>query len=458
MYHIDFNTPVHVHFIGIGGISMSGLADILFSKGFTISGSDMKESELTQRLISQGIKVIIGQSADNITDDIDVVVYTAAINTENPEYKAAITAGKPMLTRAQLLGEIMTNYKVAIGVSGTHGKTTTTSMLTEILLANDMDPTVSVGGMLHSIGGNLRVGHSGNFITEACEYTNSFLSFFPTLGIILNIQEDHLDFFKDINDIRSSFKRYAQLIPADGLLVINNDIDNVSDIYKDTCCKVITVGKTEAAEYTARDITYNNVGCCSYTLVHKGKELGRIDLGVPGIHNVYNSLAAIAAALWLNVPMEVITGSLDSFAGTDRRFQKKGVVNGVTIIDDYAHHPAEIDATLASAANYPHKKLVVAFQPHTYTRTKAFLHDFARSLSKADVVILADIYAAREKNTLGIYSTDLKAEIDKYGTECIYEPDFDRIASYVKENCHEGDLFITMGAGNIVEVGENLIR
>ncbi len=457
MYHIDFNKPVHVHFIGIGGISMSGLADILFSKGFTISGSDMKESELTDKLISQGIKVTIGQKAENITDDIDVVVYTAAINAANPEYAAALAA-KPMLTRAELLGEIMANYKVAIGVSGTHGKTTTTSMLTEILLADNLDPTVSVGGILPSIGGNLRVGASDKFITEACEYTNSFLSFFPTIEIILNIQEDHLDFFKDINDIRSSFKKYANLLPKDGLLVINGDIDNVDEIYNEVKCPVIKVGKTSDSDYTATNITYNNVGCCSYTLIHNGREITRITLGVPGIHNVYNSLAAIAVADHLGIPIEVTSESISDFHGSDRRFQKKGELNGFTIIDDYAHHPTEIEATLNAAANYPHKRIVCIFQPHTYTRTNAFLKDFAKSLSKADEVILADIYAAREKNTIGISSADLKAEIDKYNTPCKYEPDFAKIEEYILNTCSEGDLVITMGAGNIVEVGENLLK
>lgn len=459
MYHIDFNKPVHVYFMGIGGISMSGLADILLSKGFKISGSDMKQSELTDRLISHGVPVHIGQTADNITDDIDVAVYTAAIHPDNPEFAAITAKGIPVLTRAELLGEIMSNYKVAIGVSGTHGKTTTTSMLTEILLAAGLDPTVSVGGMLHSIGGNLRVGHSSNFITEACEYTNSFLSFCPTIGVILNVQEDHLDFFKDIDDIRHSFRRYAALLPADGLLVINGDIDNYSYITEDTKCPVVTVGSTSSCDYTAADITFNDTGCCSYTLIHHSKECGRITLGVPGIHNVYNSLAAIAVAVHLGIGPDVYTKSLLAFHGTDRRFQKKGELNGFTIIDDYAHHPAEIAATLASAANYPHNRIVVIFQPHTYTRTKAFLNDFADVLAHgADEVILADIYAAREKNTLGISSADIKALIDKTGTPCLYEPDFHKIEQHIVDTCRPGDLVITMGAGNIVDVGEELLK
>ncbi len=458
MYHIDFNQPVHVYFMGIGGISMSGLADILFSKGFTISGSDMKQSDLTDKLSAQGIKVYIGQKADNITDDIDVVVYTAAINSENPEFKAVLEKGLPILTRAQLLGEIMANYKVAIGVAGTHGKTTTTSMITEILLAANLDPTVSVGGILPSIGGNLRVGHSGNFITEACEYTNSFLSFCPTIEVILNVQEDHLDFFKDINDIRSSFKKFAELLPADGLLVINGDIDDYGYISENVHCPVITVGSSADCDYTAENITYNHMGCCTYTLVKNKKPCGTITLGTPGMHNVYNSLAAIAVAEHLNVSDNIFRDALLSFSGTDRRFQKKGELNGFTVIDDYAHHPTEICATLDSAAKYPHNRIVCVFQPHTYTRTKAFLNDFASALSRADEVILADIYAAREKNTIGISSMDLKNLIDKSGTPCIYEPDFSKIEQHIIDTCGEGDLVITMGAGNIVEVGEHLLQ
>ena len=329
MSHINYNSPIHVHFIGIGGISMSGLADILFSKGFTISGSDSKESELTRNLISQGIKVFIGQKADNITDDIDLVVYTAAIHNDNEELAAARAKNIPVITRAELLGEIMTNYKTAVGVSGTHGKTTTTSMLTEILVNGSLDPTVSVGGILPSIHGNLRIGHSDNFVTEACEYTNSFLSFFPTIEIILNIEEDHLDFFKDINDIRNSFGRYVRLLPENGLLVINNDIDNVEEIYKNAACPVITVGKTPDADYTADNISFDEFGCPSYDLIRQGNTIGRIALSVPGIHNVYNSLAAIAVAIHLGIDISTIIDSLKGFHGTDRRFQKKGTVNGL---------------------------------------------------------------------------------------------------------------------------------
>lgn len=456
MSYIDFNEPKHVHFIGIGGISMSGLADILFSKGFTISGSDRSESDLTRKLRADGMTINIGQSASNITDNIDLVVYTAAIHNDNEELAAAIAKNIPTISRATLLGEIMTNYKVAIGVSGTHGKTTTTSMLTEILVEAGLDPTVSVGGILPSIGGNLRLGNSSNFITEACEYTNSFLSFFPTIEIILNIEEDHMDFFKDLADIRSSFKKYVNLLPADGLLVINGDIDNVEEIYSEAKCPVITVGHGNS-DYTADGLKCNEMGCYTYNLMYKGELLSTITLSVPGVHNVYNSLAAIAVARQLGISEENAAKGLYNFTGTNRRFQKKGVINGITIIDDYAHHPAEIAATINSAKNCAHNKLTVIFQPHTYTRTKAFLYDFAKSLSKADRVILADIYAARETDTLSISSKDIQKLILENGTECIYEPDFNKIKNYILEKCGAGDLVITMGAGNIVEVGESIL-
>lgn len=455
MYHIDYNSPVHVHFIGIGGISMSGLAVILHSKGFTVSGSDERHSALTDSLSARGITVNIGQSADNITEDIDVVVYTAAIHPDNPEYAAAHGMGIPLLSRAELLGEIMSNYRTAIGVSGTHGKTTTTSMIAELLMAAELDPTVTVGGILPSIGGNLRIGESDNFLTEACEYTNSFLSFCPNIGVILNVEEDHLDFFKDINDIRSSFRRYAELLPEGGLLVINGNIDNLPYFTEGLKCSVVTVGN-ESCDYFATDIQFAPDGCASYTLNHHGQSY-RVELGVVGIHNVYNSLAAVAVAEHLGIPSEIIVRTLAAFKGSERRFQLKGVVNGFTIIDDYAHHPAEIAATLTAARNYPHKRIVCVFQPHTYTRTKAFLNDFAKVLSTADMVVLADIYAAREKNTIGISSADLQKLIAAAGTRCIYEPDFTRIQQIILNECKEGDLVLTMGAGNIVDVGDALV-
>ena len=457
MYQIDFHKPLHIHFIGIGGISMSGLAEILLGEDFKVSGSDSKESPLTDSLTRKGARIFYGQRASNITDDVELVVYTAAIHPDNPEYASAVEKGIPMLTRAQLLGQIMRNYDTPIAVSGTHGKTTTTSMISQILLEADADPTISVGGILPSIGGNIRVGQSETFVTEACEYTNSFLSFFPKISVILNIDADHLDFFKDIDDIRHSFRKFAQLLPADGALIINADTPHYQDIIKDLSCKIITYGLDHEAQYQATDITYDKYGHASFTVLKDGRKTGSFYLKVPGSHNVSNALAAIALAQLLQIPDDVIVKGLGSFTGTDRRFQYKGEIAGVTIVDDYAHHPTEIQATLNAAHNYPHKKLWCVFQPHTYTRTKALLLEFAQALKLADHVVLADIYAARETDNLGISSQHLQARIQELGTPCEYFPTFDEIENFLLNNCEAGDLLITMGAGDVVKIGEQLL-
>ena len=457
MYTIDFQKPIHVHFIGIGGISMSGLAEILLNRHFTVTGSDMQSSDMTKHLEETGAKVVIGQKAENITDDIDLVVYTAAIHESNEEFAAAKNKGVPMMTRAALLGQIMANFAKSIAVAGTHGKTTTTSMLTHILLQADTDPTVSVGGMLDRIGGNIRVGHSDLFLTEACEYTNSFLEFYPLYSIILNVEEDHMDFFKDIDDIRHSFRKFAELLPAEGALIINADTPKYEMITENLPCKVITYGLEHDAEYTATDITYDELGHATFHVLHNGEDLGTCSLKVPGIHNVSNALASIAAGQLLDLSTEVIFDGLKDFGGTDRRFQYKGKIGDVTIIDDYAHHPTEIEATLHAAKNYPHKKIWCVFQPHTYTRTKALLPEFAKALTLADHVVLADIYAARETDNLGISSRNLQEKIVELGTPCEYFPTFDEIENFLLENCTQGDLLITMGAGDVVNIGEQLL-
>lgn len=458
MYHIDFKKPNHVHFIGIGGISMSGLAEILLERGFTVSGSDSHESELTEKLKAHGAKIFYGQRAENIIEGIDAAVYTAAVHADNPELAEAVKQGLPVLTRAELLGQIMRNYGQSIAVAGTHGKTTTTSMLSEILMDAKLDPTVSVGGMLDAIGGNIRVGGSDLFVTEACEYTNSFLSFFPTMEIILNVEADHLDFFKDINEIRDSFRRFVKILPVDGVLIINSDIKDYEEIFKGIPCRVITVGSdTKKSHYSAADIVFDHNACASFTLLVDGIGKDKITLGAPGIHNVYNSLAAIAAAHELGIENERIRAGLLAFSGTHRRFEKKGELRGITIIDDYAHHPQEIVATLSTAQNYPHREVWCVFQPHTYTRTRAFMDDFARALSMADHVVLADIYPARETDTLGISSGMLAEKIAALGTDSHYFPGFEEIEKFLLEKCVNGDLLITMGAGDIVKVGEKLL-
>ena len=330
MYHINFENPCHVYFIGIGGISMSGLAEIILQEGFTVSGSDSKASDITAMLEKLGATIAIGQKAENITDDIDLIVYTAAIHKDNPEFAAAVASGKPMLTRAQMLGQIMANYDYSVAVSGTHGKTTTTSMLSLICLAAKVDPTISVGGMLDAIGGNIRVGNSEIFVTEACEYTNSFLSFFPKISVILNIDEDHLDFFKDLEDIRNSFHRFAKLLPKDGTLVINGDIDRLDEITGDLDCKIVTYGTNPSATYHAANVTHDELGEASFDLVKNGEFVDRISLSVSGDHNVSNALAALAVADLLDVNVSVAKKGLKEFHGTDRRFEYKGETNGVT--------------------------------------------------------------------------------------------------------------------------------
>lgn len=457
MYKISFDKPCHLHFIGIGGISMSGLAAILLNEGFTVSGSDAHETDLTNRLAAAGAKISYTQTAENITDDIDVVVYTAAIHPSNPEYAAAVEKNIPLLTRAQLLGEMMKSYKIPICVSGTHGKTTTTSMASHVLMAADKNPTISVGGILPLIKGNYHIGNTDTFLMEACEYTNSFLDFFPKISIILDIDADHLDFFKDLEDIRNSFRKFAELLPADGTLIINADDPAFKMITKDLPCEVITYSLSNIGNYTADMITYDELGHASFRALYKGEPIGNFALQVPGSHNVSNALAVIALAEKLGIDADTIQKGFDSFHGTNRRFEQKGEMNGATVIDDYAHHPTEIKATLNTARRVPHKTIWCVFQPHTYTRTKSLLPQFAEALSIADHVVLADIYAARELDIYGISSRDLQNEIVKLGTDCDYFPSFAEIEAYLRANVKEGDLLITMGAGNIVQVGEALV-
>ena len=458
MYQIDFHKPLHIHFIGIGGISMSGLAEILLEENFRISGSDAKSSPLTRTLEERGAVIYYGQRASNIKDDVDVVVYTAAIHPDNPEFACAKEKGLPMLTRAELLGQIMRNYDTPIAISGTHGKTTTTSMVSHILLEGDCDPTISVGGILPAIHGNIRVGNSETFITESFEYTNIFLSIFPKIIVILNMDADHLDFFKDLADIRNSFNRFAKLLPKDGTLVINDNIPDLEEITADLDCRVIRYGNDSSLDYSATNILHDKKGEASFDLVKSGEFIDRISLSVNGDHNVSNALSAIAVADLLGVPFSKIKEGLKSFHGTDRRFEYKGETNGVTIIEDYAHHPTEINATLTAAKEYPHKEVWCIFQPHTYTRTKALFHEFVDALTHADHVILADIYAARETDTLGMSSEMIAEELKKKGCDAYYFPSFEEIESFCLDRCQKGDVLITMGAGNVVNIGENLLN
>ena len=458
MEKFDFNKKIHIHFIGIGGISMSGIAELLLSKGFIVSGSDSKESDTTRMLAGLGAKISYPQAAANITDDIDLVVYTAAIHPDNPELKAVREKNIPAETRAEMLGAIMKNYDLPVSVAGTHGKTTTTSMVSEALLRAEKNPTISVGGILPSINGNFRVGGDHFFVTEACEYTNSFLSFFQKIGIILNVDADHLDFFKDIDDIRNSFHKFAASIPADGNLIINGETEGIEKITNSLSCNVIRYGLKDEFDYYATNITYDEFAHASYDLNHDGKVLGRITLAVPGQHNVYNSMAAFIACSLLGLSFDEIAGALSEYHGTDRRFQKKGVIKGITVVDDYAHHPTEISATIEAAKHCPHRTMWLVFQPHTYTRTKALFNEFAEALSAADKVILADIYAARETDTLGMSSKLLMDAIREKGTDAFYFPSFAEIEKFLEENCINGDLLITMGAGDVYKIGEDFLK
>ncbi len=459
MYNINFDLPISIHFIGIGGISMSGLAELLHDKGFRITGSDMKTSLIIERLQKTGIEINIGHRSSNISDNIDLVVYTAAIQPSNIEYQTVLKKQIPIIDRAELLGQLMKNYKYPIAVAGTHGKTTTTSMLSHILLEAKTDPTLSIGGILDKINGSIKVGNSEFFLTEACEYCDSFLKFYPYIGIILNIEEDHLDYFKDIAHIQSSFINFAKKIPKNGYLVINTDIHDYKRILEEVPCQTITFGSDQSkAQFSYGNLKYDQKGNPSFDLFYQGNPIKSIQLSVNGTHNVLNALASIAAATALNIKWDAIIKGLESFIGTKRRFEYKGNLKGIHIVDDYAHHPTEIIATLQAAKNYPHNHLWVVFQPHTYTRTKAFLKDFANALTLADNIILTDIYAAREKNTGDIHTKDLVKELKKMKKEVYYFPSFDEIEIFLLQKCYPNDLLITMGAGDVKIIGEELLN
>lgn len=453
------NNSQHIHFVGIGGISMSGLAEILNFEGFRISGSDIKDSGITDSLKKQGIKVTIGQKAENITDDTNIVVYTAAVKSDNPEILAAREKNIPVIERATLLGAIMDRYKKSIAVSGTHGKTTTTSMISEIVMAARLDPTITVGGILKSIGGNIRVGSSDYFVAEACEYFDSFLHFRPYVGVVLTIDADHLDYFKNLENIRKSFHKFAENIADGGALVINTAIPNYEEITAGLKPNVISYGSADkAADVHAESISISNTGSYSFDIYYKGSFECRINLKVPGRHNVDNALAAFAAAKVFSIDNKYIAEGLENYRGTDRRFQYKGKFNGVTVIDDYAHHPTEVKATLSAAKNIEKNRLWCIFQPHTYSRTYNLLQEFAEAFSDADKIIVADIYAAREKDTGIINSSVLAEHIKRHGKDAVYIGGFQAIKEYIRQNCCEGDLLITMGAGDVYLIGEDLVK
>lgn len=447
-----------IHFIGIGGISMSSLAEILLSKGFKVEGSDGVASAVTESLEKLGIKVEIGQRAENIAPDADLAVYTAAIPEDNPELMAARAMGIDVIDRAELVGMIMLKYRHPISVAGTHGKTTTSSMVSEIFMAAGLDPTVSIGGMLPSIGGNYRVGGMDYFVLESCEYRDSFLKFNPHSAIILNIDRDHTDYFKTMEQMYSSYNKFVKRIAKGGFLVINKDIPDLEKVLEGYYGEVITYGKAADAQWHTENISYDEFGHGRYTAVFKGDKIAQVELSIPGEHNVYNSLAAFALAHRYGLPTDAILKGIKHYSGTDRRFQYKGSFNGVKVIDDYAHHPTEIKATINSARKNNPKTLWICFQPHTYTRTYDLLDEFANALSGADKIVLIDIYASREKDTHLVSSADLRDKIAALGTEVYYIPTMEEAEKFLKENCNPQDMLITMGAGDVYKLGENIVK
>ncbi len=459
MKYIDFARPGRVHFIGIGGISMSGFAELLLNKGFKVSGSDAHKSKITEHLETLGINIVYSNVAENIPAECDVVVYTAAVHPDNPELMEAKRRNIPCLDRAEMVGDIMLHYKRNISIAGTHGKTTTTSMMSLVLLAAGLDPTISVGGVLDAIGGNVRDGSLNNMVIESCEYTDSFLKFHPTHAIITNIEAEHLDYFKNLETERDSYRKFTELLPADGLLVIGKEIPDHEALFKAVKCPVITYSNHDtSADYYASDISYNEYDCAEFTLMHKGESLFKVKLNVPGEHNVANATGVCAMALNCGIDASDIVKGLDTFTGTERRFEKKGVFGGVTVIDDYAHHPTEMEATLHAAQKYPHKTLWCVFQPHTFSRTISFREEICKALSLSDKIILVDIYAAREQDTGVISSRMLADDIKtKYGKDVYYFSSFDEAEKFLLINCVSGDLLITMGAGNVVKIGEDLL-
>ena len=437
----------HIHLVGIGGVSMRPLGLVLKGMGMHVSGSDMSASASTEELTAHGIQVHIGHSAENIRG-ADCIIRTAAAHNDNPEIAAARASGIPVFERAQAWGEIMRSYKNAVCVSGTHGKTTTTSMLTHILMEADLDPTVMIGGYLPLLHASHRVGHGDTILLESCEYCDSFLNFFPTLALVLNVEEDHLDYFKDLADIQKSFHKFAEM--ATFGVVANGDDPH-------------TVQALEGIDYVTFGLGDGNrihaANMCPdwrhFDVLCDGEFYCHLDMGVLGRHNAMNALAASAAAWMMGIPGEAVSRGLVSFHGAGRRMEFKGKFHGADVYDDYAHHPDEVAATISAVRDaMPGRRLVLAFQPHTYSRTSALFDDFVRELSRADVLVLAEIYAARERNTIGISSADVAEKIPG----AVFCETLPEVTEYLRQNVREGDVVLTMGAGDIFRAGEALLK
>lgn len=436
----------HVHLVGIGGVSMRPLGLVLKNMGLHVTGSDMSTSSSTDELTAKGIHVAIGHRAENISGAA-CIIRTAAVHNDNPEIAAARAAGIPVFERAQAWGQIMRAYKNAICISGTHGKTTTTSMVTHIMMEAQRDPTVMIGGYLPLLHAGHRVGHGDTIILESCEYCDSFLNFFPTLAVVLNIEEDHLDYFKDLDDIEKSFHKFAE--SATNGILANGDDENTRDALKGL--RYLTFGLNADNVIHVDNIT-DDYRC--YDVICDGEFYCHLNLGVVGKHNAVNALAAAATAWVLGIPGEMCARGLASFHGAGRRMEYKGSFHGADIYDDYAHHPGELAATIDAVRTMDYKRIVLAFQPHTYTRTKRLFDDFVRELKKPDCVVLAEIYAARERNTVGISSADLVSQIPG-AVFCETLPD---VTEWLRENVQPGDVVLTVGAGDIYRAGEALLK
>ena len=442
----------HIYFIGIGGISMSALAEIMLEEGIMVSGSDRSDSKIIRKLQTSGANIYLKHDSNNISNDIDLVVYTSAISDDNPELLRARDLNIKIMGRAEFLGAVMKNYNHVICVSGTHGKTTTTGMLSSVLIETDLAPTIFLGGEMDSLGGNLLHGSYELLLTEACEYKRNFLKFNPTMEVVLNIEADHLDYYTDLNDIESAFVEYAEKLPEDGHLIVNEAYNHLFDSIK---CNIVTFG-LDKGTYYARNIKL--VPEPSYTLMHGDEKVAEIKLKVYGEHNILNSIAAGAACLTLGIMPETVFNGLFNFKGTHRRYEYKGVLNGAVVIDDYAHHPSEMKATLKTAHSLAEGKIITVFQPHTYTRTIKLLDGFAEALAMSDEVILVDIYAARERNTGVIHSKDIINKMEAYSKGGIYAESFQEAADLVRSIAKKGDIVITMGAGNVVDIADLLLR
>ena len=448
----------NIYMVGIGGISMSGIAEILKKWNYNVWGSDWARSGQTDWLENNGIKVNIGQVKENITDEIDLVVYTAAIKQDNPELVRARELGIPTIERGDFLGEITKLFKDTIGIAGTHGKTSTTSMVSYSFLEANLDPSIQVGANLKVLNGNYRVGNSDYFIIEACEYCESYLRFKQRSAIVLNIDDDHLDYFKNIDNIKKSFEKYVSLLPSDGYLVLNRDDERCYDLRNSTKAKVITVGKDNKADWYYDNVSYDDDGYPTYDAYYKGELKGTISLRVTGLHNVFNSLCCIALCNEYGIDINIIAKALLKYDGASRRLEYKGMFNGAKVFDDYGHHPTEINATVMGIKNKKYNESWVVFEAHTYSRLVAHLKEFAQSLVHFDHIIIIDIYAAREVNTYNITEDDLIKEINKLGKEAIHISNHADVVKYLKDNVKEGDIILTLGAGNVTKIASLLVK